>query len=143
MISTGHVPAVTFAWMQVENAARPDAAGPVADVVCPLLDEGADQIVLGCTHFPLLNAWIEAAVLGWRSDRGSGLPILTHDPAPAVARQVARVDPPGPQAVAPDAFWTTGDAARFAARAAEAIGGAWADGPCLSLPLTALAEGGL
>lgn len=48
----------------------------------PLLDAGADRIVLGCTHYPFLRPVIEAVA-------GPGVQII--DPAPAVARQTVRM----------------------------------------------------
>ncbi len=45
----------------------------------PILDAGADQIVLGCTHYPFLMADI-------RSQVGEGVQII--DPSPAVVRRV-------------------------------------------------------
>lgn len=48
----------------------------------PLLDAGADHLVLGCTHFPFLAPLIRKVAAG----RAEVL-----DPAPAVARQVERL----------------------------------------------------
>ena len=48
----------------------------------PLLDEGADRIVLGCTHYPFLSSVIE---------RLSGPDVQVIDPAPAVARHLKDV----------------------------------------------------
>lgn len=48
----------------------------------PLLDQGADRIVLGCTHYPFLRPVIEAIA-------GPGVQVI--DPAPAVARQTVRI----------------------------------------------------
>jgi glutamate racemase len=48
----------------------------------PLLDSGADTIVLGCTHYPFLEPQI-------RRIAGPGVALI--DAAPAVARQAARV----------------------------------------------------
>ena len=48
----------------------------------PLLDQGADTIVLGCTHYPFLQPVIE---------RLSGPGVRVIDPAPAVARQTLHV----------------------------------------------------
>lgn len=48
----------------------------------PLLDAGADTIVLGCTHYPFLREVIE---------RIAGPNVRIIDPAPAVAQQVLRV----------------------------------------------------
>ena len=50
--------------------------------VQPLLDEGADILVLGCTHYPFLAPVIQRIA-------GPGVKII--DPAPAVARQTRRV----------------------------------------------------
>ncbi|MEM7372865.1 MAG: glutamate racemase [Bacteroidota bacterium] len=47
--------------------------------VLPMLEQGVDQIVLGCTHYPFLRRMIEEIV-------GEGVAVI--DPAPAVARQV-------------------------------------------------------
>ena len=50
----------------------------------PLLDAGADTIVLGCTHYPFLEPVI-------RRVAGPGIDII--NPAPAVARRVASLLP--------------------------------------------------
>lgn len=76
----------------------------------PMLAAGADQIVLGCTHYPLLIPLIEKIV----ADRAQVV-----DPAQAVARQVERVltstgllhSPPSrrdPEMVARHRFYTSG-----------------------------------
>ncbi|HLE95363.1 MAG TPA: glutamate racemase [Acidimicrobiia bacterium] len=54
----------------------------VAQCLAPLIEGGADVLVLGCTHFPFLRPVIEQLV---------GSTITVVDPAPAVALQVARV----------------------------------------------------
>ncbi|MEO6060643.1 MAG: glutamate racemase [Thermoflexales bacterium] len=128
-------------WVQlVEDGPRlrPDTAALVSAEIAFLLDAGADQIVLGCTHFPLLLPWIEAAVAEWQTLRGVERAIQILDPAPAVARQAARVERSGVTVLARDQFWTTGDALRFSIRAAEALGDDWMHGQCLSLPIDAL-----
>ncbi len=48
----------------------------------PLIEAGADQLVLGCTHYPFLRPAIERIVNG---------NVAVIDPAPAVARQTERV----------------------------------------------------
>ena len=48
----------------------------------PLIASGADQLVLGCTHYPFLRESIEQVVQGR---------MAVIDPAPSVARQAARV----------------------------------------------------
>ncbi|MGV6826928.1 MAG: glutamate racemase [bacterium] len=54
----------------------------VASKLAPLRGEGADVLVLGCTHFPFLRAEIEA-------EMGDSVQIV--DPAPAVARRLKQV----------------------------------------------------
>lgn len=61
----------------------PEAEEAVRRVVEPLLAEGADQIVLGCTHYPFLREAIER-VIGERE-------VAVIDPAPAVARRVEQL----------------------------------------------------
>lgn len=53
----------------------------------PLLDEGSDVIVLGCTHYPFLSGVITKVATGLYPDRE----ICIIDPAPAVARHLAEV----------------------------------------------------
>lgn len=61
----------------------PPPPGAVATEIAPLFEEpGLDVVVLGCTHYPLLRADLEAAA-PW--------PVLWVDSADAVARQTARV----------------------------------------------------
>lgn len=72
-------------WVQlveegVVDGERADSA--VREVVEPIEDQGADTIVLACTHFSFLTPAIE---------RVSSLGVL--DPSAAVARQTARVAP--------------------------------------------------
>ena len=60
----------------------PEAYATVKASLQPLLDAGADRIVLGCTHYPFLRPVIEAVA-------GPGIQVI--DPAPAVARQTVRL----------------------------------------------------
>jgi glutamate racemase len=86
-----------------------DLSGPktralVAEYVRPLLEQGADAIVLGCTHYPFLRAVFEEI---------AGPAVTIIDPAVAVAREVRRRlaasrvlssdAPPGTERI-----WTTG-----------------------------------
>jgi glutamate racemase len=48
----------------------------------PLLAAGVDVVVLACTHFPFLLPTIREV---------TGSEVVVYDPAPAVARQVARL----------------------------------------------------
>lgn len=61
--------------------------GPVAEETVrkslrPLLEAGADRIVLGCTHYPFLRSVIQ---------RVAGADVTIIDPAPAVARHLLDV----------------------------------------------------
>lgn len=58
------------------------ARAAVREYLAPLLVAGIDELVLGCTHYPFLRPLIEGVI-------GPGVEII--DPAPAVARQAARV----------------------------------------------------
>ena len=60
----------------------PEAEATVRASLQPLLDAGADIIVLGCTHYPFLQPVIERLA-------GPGVQVI--DPAPAVARQTVRL----------------------------------------------------
>ena len=60
----------------------PEAKRLLDQCLAPALDAGMDTLVLGCTHYPYLRPAIASVA-------GDGLEVI--DPAPAVARQVARV----------------------------------------------------
>ncbi|MBP3257401.1 MAG: glutamate racemase [Bacteroidales bacterium] len=60
----------------------PETEATVRTSLQPLLDAGADRIVLGCTHYPFLQPVIERLA-------GPGVQVI--DPAPAVARQTLHV----------------------------------------------------
>ena len=60
----------------------PEAEQTVRESLQPLLDAGADRIVLGCTHYPFLMDVIT---------RFAGPSVQVIDPAPAVARQLLKV----------------------------------------------------
>lgn len=59
----------------------------VHDSIKPLLDEGADRIVLGCTHYPFLAETILKVASEIAPDRE----LEVIDPAPAVARHLVEV----------------------------------------------------
>lgn len=77
----------------------------------PMLTQGIDALVLGCTHYPIVRPLIERIV-------GPGVRIV--DPAPAVARQVGRLlderalaaqaERPGEATI-----WTSGNPVAFSA----------------------------
>lgn len=60
----------------------PETMNLIRQYVSPLVQAGADTIVLGCTHYPLLASQIRAVA-------GDGIALI--DPAPAIAQQVARI----------------------------------------------------
>jgi len=60
----------------------PEVEATVQASLRPLLDAGADTIVLGCTHYPFLQPVIQ---------RLAGASVRVIDPAPAVARQTVHV----------------------------------------------------
>jgi glutamate racemase len=84
----------------------------------PMLADGVDTLVLGCTHYPFVQPLIQRLA-------GPGVAVI--DPAPAVALQVERrldelgLRAAGPQP-APMRAVTTGDPARFFALAARLLG---------------------
>ena len=76
----------------VELVEKGITTGPAAeDVVMeslePMLDEGADTIVLGCTHYPFLSETISKVAKRLSPDRD----IRLIDPAPAVARHLHEI----------------------------------------------------
>lgn len=75
----------------------------------PMLEQGLDMVVLGCTHYPFVIPLIKEIV---------GPAVRVIDPAPAVARQAGRLlfeqGLAGGERTQPDCFWTTGDEGAFA-----------------------------
>jgi glutamate racemase len=69
---------------QIESGALDDPAtrAILEDALLPMLQRGADTVVLGCTHYPFIIPLIQQIV---------GHSVRVIDPAPAVARQVRRV----------------------------------------------------
>ena len=71
--------------------------------VTPLLQQGVDTLVLGCTHYPFLGSLIQSV---------SGTNVSVIDPSPAVARELRRrlsaaeLLSTNPKGV--EYFWTTG-----------------------------------
>ncbi len=62
---------------------RAEAVEVVARAIRPMLERGADQIVLGCTHYPFLLEALERAAEGYR--------VSFVDPSEAVARRVGQL----------------------------------------------------
>ncbi|HYE38381.1 MAG TPA: glutamate racemase, partial [Ramlibacter sp.] len=71
--------------------------------VIPLLDQGADTLVLGCTHYPFVQAQIEEIVA-----RHAGRTVTLIDTGDAVARQLERLLAASTLLRAPDGNATLG-----------------------------------
>lgn len=84
----------------------------------PLVDKGADTLVLGCTHFTFLVDAIQAVV---------GPEVTIIDPAHAVARQARLVHPGGDRRGSLRAL-VSGDAAQFARLSKTVAGISFPDG---------------
>jgi glutamate racemase len=97
---------------QVEIGAldTPETKRLLRECLTPLVEAGIDQLVLACTHYPLLRPVIEEVV---------GPDVTVIDPAPAIARQTERIlARQGLRAeenhTGCHTFCTTGDEAAFA-----------------------------
>ena len=85
-----------------------DVDGLIQRFTADVIGRGADTIVLGCTHYSFVADRIQAAA-------GTGVRVI--DPAPAVARQVVRVQSDRDRTDgARTRYVTTGDPERFAAQ---------------------------
>jgi len=105
----------------------------VTPCIWPLLEQRADALVLGCTHFPFLRPWIDQAIAAWRAAHVDAQAVAVFDPAPAIARrahhlwstQVAaastKSDGPVPAEAQRYEFWTTHDPATFATTASALL----------------------
>jgi glutamate racemase len=102
--------------------------------ILPLIDQGADTLVLGCTHYPLVRPAIEAIL----HEAGAGHVVLV-DTGDAVARQLQRLLA-GADALAPASAiparvraYTSGSAPALAASFASLLG--------MAVPVEAVAVG--
>ena len=79
-----------------------EAEAVVQNSLVPLLEAGADTIVLGCTHYPFLADTIKKVAAAHGAD-GNSFHLI--DPAPAVARHLLEVmEAEGIQIVSPEGF---------------------------------------
>lgn len=69
--------------VESDRESSPEADEAVRRAVAEMLAHGADQIVLGCTHYPFLIPVLERVLAG----RG----VTIVDPSPAVARRVVQL----------------------------------------------------
>ena len=90
----------------------------VARFVQPLVEEGADVLALGCTHYSFVKPLI--------TELTAGRDITLLDPAPAVARQVVRrlqeAGVVATRAHGRERFWTSGDLKSVGDRIAQLWG---------------------
>ena len=89
---------------------KPETRQILEQALEPMLKDGVDTLVMGCTHFPFVIPLI-------REIAGEDVNVI--DPAPAVARQVKRVlEARGllveRKRAGEKVFWTSGDAAEMA-----------------------------
>lgn len=95
----------------------PEVERAVEEEVGPLLAEGIDVLVLGCTHLPFLSSAIQGVC---------GPTVQLLDPSEAVVRQLGRVlaqnDLAGQASAGPTRFFTTGDPAAFRERLGQLLG---------------------
>ena len=79
-----------------------EAEAVVQNSLVPLLEAGADTIVLGCTHYPFLADTIKKVAAAHGAD-GNSFHLI--DPAPAVARHLLEVmEAEGIQTASPEGF---------------------------------------
>lgn len=69
----------------------PEAERIVGRSLIPLLEAGADTVVLGCTHYPFLSETIYKVAAGYHSEHDTGSSLTLIDPAPAVAKHLLEV----------------------------------------------------
>lgn len=69
------------------NLSGDKARRTVGESLLPLLEAGADKIVLGCTHYPFLKPLMEEII----SERFPDAGIEIIDPAPAAAQRLASI----------------------------------------------------
>lgn len=112
--------------IELGDLQTPAIAALLEQYVAPLLDQGADTLVLGCTHYPFVQAGIEQVL------RAHGHPGVTLiDTGDAVARQLVRLldaagllRPARTEAEAPAALrgYTTADVGALAPAFANLLG---------------------
>ncbi|MCB2213894.1 glutamate racemase [bacterium] len=107
----------------VDQIEKGDLTGPATrqileDALNPMLAEGIDTVVMGCTHYPFVIPLIQTIT-------GPGVRVI--DPAPAIARQVRRLLTENDLLNPTDApatldFFTSGDPAAMEALLPELLG---------------------
>ncbi len=108
---------------QIEKGAwkSPATRRILDDALSPMLAQGVDRIVLGCTHYPFVIPLIKTI---------AGPEVQVIDPAPAIARQTERLLAqhkllnPGPPQTS-DRIWTTGDPGQLMEFLPVVLGPSW------------------
>lgn len=105
-------------WVELVEAGKfdtPETVDAVRESVAPLLSRGADVLVLGCTHFPVLTPLIRQVA----GDR-----VIIIDTTNAIVRRVTEVVCPAPGIgeTGDLVLYATGDVARFASGARYLLG---------------------
>jgi glutamate racemase len=99
----------------------PESRRLLSQYLMPMVDQGIDQLVLGCTHYPFLIPVI-------REILPAGIQII--DPAPAVARQTRKVleqnNYLNSSGVKRQQFYTSGSIEKFTKALTKLAGGEWA-----------------
>jgi glutamate racemase len=68
--------------IEAGRLAGPETRRILENALRPMIDQGVDEVVMGCTHYPFVMSIIEEI---------AGKDIKIIDPAPAVARQAGRL----------------------------------------------------
>jgi glutamate racemase len=113
-------------WVKAVEAGdldSPETEALLREHLMPLVSAGVDQVVLGCSHYPVLLPVIERVL---------GPDVAAIDPSPAIARQTAHVLAEwGREAdrdrVGRHVFCTTGAADRFAPMVQQLVPSFWND----------------
>jgi glutamate racemase len=105
---------------QIEKGAlkAPETRSILEAALHPMLEQGIDTVVLGCTHYPFAIPLIQQIV---------GDHVRVIDPAPAVARQAKRLLDAGGlryngKEKAPVVYYTSGDVGSFRALLPDLVG---------------------
>jgi glutamate racemase len=103
--------------IEAGRANGPEAQRILNEALQPMLAQGIDAVVFGCTHFPFSSETIRAIV---------GPSVRLIDPAPAIARRVQSLlveqEMSNPAKVGKVSYLTSGDTVQMRARIKELLG---------------------
>lgn len=97
----------------IESGDTPRIRAIVERIIPPLVDAGADTLVLGCTHYPFARDLIAEA---------AGANVTIVDPAPAVIAQLLRLLPEHTTGTGTVRYATSATAAQFETGAKPLLG---------------------